>query len=52
MPLGVPHRLIEEDNYRGYIVPEGTTILANAWYAWRTLFTLKIREFTTLDSVL
>lgn len=31
VPLGVPHRLIEEDNYRGYVVPEGTTILANSW---------------------
>ena len=31
--LGVPHRLVEEDNYRGYVVPEGTTVLANAWYA-------------------
>jgi len=31
VPLGVPHRLVEEDNYRGYVVPEGTTVLANAW---------------------
>lgn len=32
-PLGVPHKLVEEDNYRGHVVPGGTTVLANAWYA-------------------
>lgn len=36
IPLGVPHLLTEEDNYRGYVVPGGTTILANAWYAYHT----------------
>lgn len=35
-PLGVPHQLVKEDNYRGYVVPGGTTILANAWYVPRT----------------
>lgn len=34
--LGVPHRLVEEDNYRGYVVPGGTTVLANAWWDFRT----------------
>jgi cytochrome P450 len=33
---GLPHQLVEEDNYRGYIVPEGTTVLANTWYVCRT----------------
>jgi len=31
VPLGIPHRLVEEDNYRGYVIPEGTTIIANSW---------------------
>jgi hypothetical protein len=33
--LGVPHQLIEEDTYRGYVVPERTTVIANSWYADR-----------------
>ena len=33
--LGVPHMLVEEDNYRGYVIPSGTTVLANVWYSCR-----------------
>ncbi|PPQ79984.1 hypothetical protein CVT25_003043 [Psilocybe cyanescens] len=31
LPLGVPHRLTEDDYYKGYLIPEGTAIFANIW---------------------
>ncbi|KLO07928.1 cytochrome P450 [Schizopora paradoxa] len=30
-PLGVPHRTTQEDQYRGYRIPEGTLVLSNIW---------------------
>lgn len=33
-PLGVPHRLIEDDVYEGYLIPKGTLVIANIWYAY------------------
>ena len=29
--LGVPHALIKEDNYQGYRIPEGATVINNVW---------------------
>lgn len=29
--LGVPHRSMADDEYRGFTIPEGTTVMANAW---------------------
>ncbi|KJA22148.1 hypothetical protein HYPSUDRAFT_139604 [Hypholoma sublateritium FD-334 SS-4] len=31
VPLGLPHRLMEDDTYRGFHVPEGTNVLANIY---------------------
>ncbi|KAJ7151361.1 cytochrome P450 [Mycena crocata] len=31
IPLGVPHRAMEDDVYNGYFIPAGTTIIANQW---------------------
>ncbi|KAI0309838.1 cytochrome P450 [Amylostereum chailletii] len=31
IPLGVPHVLREDDTYDGYLIPAGTTMLANQW---------------------
>ncbi|KAK7692396.1 hypothetical protein QCA50_004021 [Cerrena zonata] len=31
IPLGVPHRAMREDEYMGFRIPEGATILANIW---------------------
>ncbi|CCL99951.1 uncharacterized protein FIBRA_01976 [Fibroporia radiculosa] len=31
LPLGVPHRLIEDDEYNGYHLPGGSTIIPNIW---------------------
>ncbi|KAK0480275.1 cytochrome P450 [Armillaria novae-zelandiae] len=31
IPLGVPHRLMKDDVYQGYFIPEGTTMIVNQW---------------------
>ncbi|KAJ7587011.1 cytochrome P450 [Mycena floridula] len=31
IPLGVPHRVMQDDVYEGYFIPEGTTMIANQW---------------------
>ncbi|PPQ87341.1 hypothetical protein CVT25_002091 [Psilocybe cyanescens] len=31
LPIGVPHRLIEDDYFKGYLIPEGTAVFANIW---------------------
>ncbi|QRV81303.1 cytochrome P450 family protein [Ceratobasidium sp. AG-Ba] len=30
-PMGMPHRLIQDDVYKGYLVPKGATVLGNIW---------------------
>ena len=30
-PGGIPHTLIQDDNYEGYFIPKGTVLFANAW---------------------
>ena len=31
LPLGFPHRLIVDDEYRGMHLPEGSVVFANSW---------------------
>ena len=31
-PLGVPHRAVTEDEYKGMRIPEGSGVTANIWY--------------------
>ncbi|KAH8799205.1 cytochrome P450 [Flagelloscypha sp. PMI_526] len=31
VPLGLPHLLTQDDSYRGYHIPAGTTVWANIW---------------------
>ena len=31
VPLGVIHRSMEDDDYKGYFLPEGTLVLPNIW---------------------
>ncbi|KAI0740350.1 cytochrome P450 98A3 [Earliella scabrosa] len=30
-PIGVPHRAVSDDEYNGYLIPAGATVLANVW---------------------
>ncbi|KAJ7614589.1 cytochrome P450 [Mycena polygramma] len=30
-PLGLTHRVIEDDIYEGYLIPKGSTVIANIW---------------------
>ena len=30
-PVGVPHRLMEDDEYNGYFIPKGSMVMANTW---------------------
>jgi len=31
-PLGLPHRVMEDDVYEGYFIPKGATVISNIWY--------------------
>ena len=33
-PLGLAHRLTQDDVYRGYRIPKGTIVWASIWYIW------------------
>lgn len=30
-PLGMPHRVTEDDLYEGYYLPKGSVVIANIW---------------------
>ena len=32
-PLGLPHRVPEDDVYENYLIPKGATVFGNIWYA-------------------
>ena len=31
VPLGIPHRSLEDDEYRGYFIPKGSAVIANLY---------------------
>ena len=31
VPIGVPHRCVADDEYKGYFIPKGTVVVGNAW---------------------
>ncbi|KAJ8475189.1 hypothetical protein ONZ51_g6728 [Trametes cubensis] len=31
VPLGVPHRSLSDDEYKGYFIPAGSVVIANLW---------------------
>ncbi|KAI0776613.1 cytochrome P450 [Trametes elegans] len=46
IPTGVPHRVTTDDEYRGYHIPAGCTIIFNAWAMTRdTRYFLDPEEF-------
>lgn len=50
-PVGVPHRLMEDDEYNGYFIPKGTMVMANTWYAFLPFPYLPLPH-TTISSTL
>jgi cytochrome P450 len=36
-PMGGAHFVTEDDEYNGYRIPKGSTVLPNVWYEIRTL---------------
>jgi cytochrome P450 len=30
-PIGIPHRLVQDDIYSGYLIPSGTQVIVNVW---------------------
>ena len=32
LPFSVPHKTMQDDEFRGYFIPAGTVILPNVWY--------------------
>jgi len=32
-PLGLPHRVVEDDVYENHLIPKGATVFGNIWYA-------------------
>lgn len=42
VPLGVSHRVMEEDEYKGYRIPTGTILVPNAWYVSSRVWVVNI----------
>ena len=34
-PIGIPHRLTEDDEYRGMLIPKGSIVIPNVWFVIR-----------------
>ena len=34
LPLGLAHKAVEDDVYRGMLIPANATIYANVWCVW------------------
>lgn len=43
--VALPHKSIDADEYKGYYIPPGTTIIPNAWYD----YFCKIRHFSPFN---
>ena len=35
IPMGIPKRTTQDDVYRGYFIPAGTTVIENIWAVFR-----------------
>ena len=50
VPLGMPHRTLEDDEFRGYFIPAGTTVYGNVWCVCLSSFlriTVSVRDGLT-----
>lgn len=41
LPLGFPHRLIKEDEYKGMRIPKNSVLFPNAWYLFFSFFSFR-----------
>jgi cytochrome P450 len=39
LPMAAPHFVTEDDEYKGYRIPKGSTIMPNVWYENKYLLT-------------
>lgn len=46
--VGAPHRLMQDDVYQGYLIPAGTFIFTNVWYASLNTSLLLFRPLISL----
>lgn len=44
-PLGLARTVAEDDEYRGYRIPKGTTIMPNVWYVLMRLLLFRAVTF-------
>ena len=44
LPLGAPHRTVNDDEFRGYFIPAGTVVQANVWYAASRSADIQVRR--------
>lgn len=44
-PLGIPHTSTEDDVYKGFTIPAGSIVMANAWSAALNYFSLCLTKF-------
>ena len=31
-PIGIPHRVVADDEYNGYLIPAGASVFVNMWF--------------------
>jgi cytochrome P450 len=41
-PLGLPHRVTQDDVYNEYVIPAGSIVFANVWCVFFMAFTVKL----------
>jgi hypothetical protein len=49
VPLGLPHRLMEDDVYENYFIPGGSTVFANIWCVITIHFHASLDNWTGLS---
>lgn len=47
VPVGVPHRVTQDDYYNGVFIPKGSTVLANSWCVF-SIRRRRVRDLTRI----
>lgn len=48
--IALPHLATQDDEYHGYHIPAGTTIVANVWYVFRPTLIVTCQSLTITAS--